>query len=73
MSFGLDFIDPLQGAVQGIQEGVAYWGASLAAEQKMFEKTRYIVVTAIEKSIAMFRGVANRSYRKLEFALNIAN
>lgn len=73
MSFGLDFIDPLQGAVQGIQEGVAYWGASLAAEQKMFEKTRYIVVTAIEKSIAMFRGVANRSYRKLEFALNIAS
>ena len=73
MSFGLDFIDPLQGAVQGIQEGVAYWGASLAAEQKMFEKTRHIVVTAIEKSIAMFRGVANRSYRKLEFALNIAS
>lgn len=73
MSFGLDFIDPLQGAVQGMEEGVAYWGASLAAEQKMFEKTRYIVVTAIEKSIAMFRGVANRSYRKLEFALNVAS
>ena len=73
MSFGMNFIDPLQSAIQGVEEGVAYWGACLAAEQKMFENTRSVVLKAIEKSIAMFRGVANRSYRKLEFALNVAN
>lgn len=73
MSFGLDFIDPLQGAVQGIQEGVAYWGASLAAEQKMFEKTRYIVVTAIEKSTKVFRGVADNEYQKLNIILQVVN
>ena len=73
MSFGLDFIDPLQGAVQGIQEGIAYWGASLAAEQKMFEKTRYIVVTAIEKSTKVFRGVADNEYQKLNIILQVVN
>lgn len=73
MSFGLDFIDPLQGAVQGIQEGVAYWGASLAAEQKMFERARYIVLTAIEKSTKVFRGVADNEYQKLNIILQVVN
>lgn len=73
MSFGLDFIDPLQGAVQGIQEGVAYWGASLAAEQKMFERARYIVLTAIEKSTKVFRGVADNEYQKLNIMLQVVN
>ena len=73
MSFGLDFIDPLQGTVQGIQEGVAYWGASLAAEQKMFERARYIVLTAIEKSTKVFRGVADNEYQKLNIILQVVN
>ncbi len=73
MSFGLDFIDPLQGAVQGMEEGVAYWGASLAAEQKMFEKTRYIVLIAIEKSTKVFRGVADNEYQKLNIILQVVN
>ena len=73
MSFGLDFIDPLQGAVQGMEEGVAYWGASLAAEQKMFERARYIVLTAIEKSTKVFRGVADNEYQKLNIILQVVN
>ena len=73
MSFGMNFIDPLQSAIQGVEEGVAYWGACLAAEQKMFERARHIVLTAIEKSTEVFRGVADNEYQKLNIILQVVN
>lgn len=45
----------------------------MAAEQKMFERARYIVLTAIEKSTKVFRGVADNEYQKLNIILQVVN